>query len=103
MTKMFRPVNYVAPVSDKKNILILLANAAQAFTVPTGYSKVFLSVDVPGLALWVQINAVAVIPTITVTDGSAPMLNPAGFEVTAADTISCICASACTVQALFFA
>ena len=103
MAKMFRPTNFVAPVSDKSNILILLANAAQAFTVPTGYSKVWLSVDVSGLALWVKLNAVAVIPTITVTDGSAPMLNPAGFEVTAADTISCICASACTVNALFYA
>jgi hypothetical protein len=102
MTIRFSPVNFIVQVSDSRNALVLAAGVAQAFTVPAEKNKVILSVDLANVALWVNINVAAVIPVGNITDGSAPMLNPAGFEVISGQTISCICASACTVSALYY-
>lgn len=94
--------NYAPPPTAVRNVLVLAANTAQAFTVPSGYTKVYMTMDTPGLALWVDENKTAVIPTGNITDGTAPMLNPYGREVRPGASLSCICASACTVLAEFY-
>jgi hypothetical protein len=95
--------DYAPPISDYKNVLVLAANTAQAFTVPAGKFKVYLTASVSGVALYVKKNATATIPSSNVTDGSGPMLNPGGRQVSPGDTISCICADACVVVAEFYA
>ena len=68
-------VPFAPRISTKINALVLSANTAQAFTVPAGFTKAFISCDTPGAAVWMAYNKAAVIPTGNITNGSCPMLN----------------------------
>lgn len=95
-------VPFAPTISTKINALVLSANTAQAFTVPAGFTKAFISCDTPGAAVWMAYNKAAVIPTGNITNGSCPMLNPAGRMVSGGDTLSCISASNCIVICEFW-
>jgi hypothetical protein len=102
MTVRFLPDDFVRPISDKINCLVLIANTAQAFTVPTGYTKVLLAVSLAGQPIWIKRNGTAAIPSSSVSDGTCPMLNPCALSVKPGDTLSCISSEACIVTAEFY-
>ena len=85
------------------NTLVLLANAAQSFTVPDGYGKICLSCDTAGQAVWSKLNATATIPGATTTNGASSQLNVGCRSVKSGDTVSCIAAANCLVTAEFWA
>lgn len=93
---------YVLSNTDVVNALVLVANTAQSFTVPAKARMYYLSCDTPGVTVWVKRNGTAVIPTSNITDGTSPLINPAGRSCAPGDTLSCICASACIVTAEFY-
>lgn len=100
MPIQFKPQEFVRSVSDHVDCLVLLANAAQSFTVPAGYSKVLFACTGP--TLWVDVTNEAVIPIASITDGTAPMLNPASLFVVPGATISCISPTTCAVVAEYY-
>ena len=95
--------HFCPKISTTINTLVLAANTAQSFTVPALAYKVILTKSVSSAALWVDKDAVAVIPVANVTDGSSPMLNPGIRQVAPGDVLSCICDEAVKVTAEFYA
>jgi len=77
----------IPPFSTWTDAKVLEANVAETYTVPTGcYLLVF---NAPG-GFWVRKGGTAAIPAADVTDGTAPVYNPASRLVTPGDQLSFI-------------
>lgn len=63
--------------------VVVSAGTASAYTIPSNVDTLlFYSTR----DIYVRFNATAAIPTVTATDGSAPMPNPGVFVVDSTDT-----------------
>ena len=79
--------------------IVLLANAAQTQTIPTGANWVVMSANCNFYALP---GASAAVPGATTTTGGASMLNPAAWYIVGQTQITLISASACIVTLSFY-
>jgi hypothetical protein len=80
------------------NAKSLAASTAESFTVPTGATRVIFSAT---CNFYANPTTTATVPG-DVTDGSASMLNPAGWGVRDVTAISVIASVACVVTAAFY-
>lgn len=77
--------------------IVLVANAAQTYTVPTNAKYIAFECS-GGNDFYANFRSVtAVVPSATTTDGSAPTMNPTQRIVGSGDTISLVSAANCTV------
>ena len=74
--------------------VVLVADTATAYTVPTGGDFLLISSTV---SFYASSLGTAVIPTADVTDGTASELNPVLRAVGAGETISFIADRACVI------
>ena len=81
------------------NARVLAASTAEAFTVPTGATRVIFSAD---CNFYANPTTTATVPAADVTNGSSSMLNPAGWGLRDVTSISVISSTACVVTAAFF-
>ena len=85
--------NFCIPFSRQNNTLVLVANTAQAFTVPAECHRVHFNMDPLGQTFWVDDQKKAVIPATSLVNGAAPECNPEARFVQPGQTLSCISAS----------
>ena len=85
--------------TDHSNTLILTAGVANSITVPDGYYLAFFTTDTD---FWATIGGTASIPTVDITDGTSPELNPVLRRVSPGDVISVISATDAKVQVSFY-
>lgn len=85
---------YSPSFSDMKYSMLLAANTAQSFTVPSTYSEwAIVFSPAPGSSVWISNNATAAIPTGTVA-ASTCELNPQVRMVRGGDVLSFITSNA---------
>ena len=84
--------------SDYVDAKSLAANVAEVITVPSDATKILFSCS--GI-FYAKHNAAATVPGDT-ADGTASVLNPSGWVVTAADTIGIIAPAACVCTLEYF-
>lgn len=75
----------------------LAAGVAKTITVPTGARFVLFSANSD---FYVKGDGAATVPG-DISDGTAPVLNPAGRELTGVSSLSLIAPAACVVTATF--
>lgn len=75
----------IAP--DWINVYLLSAGVAKDCVVPSTAEYVFFNTNVD---IWVKMNGIASIPTIDITDGSAPEFMPAVRQIKGITNISII-------------
>ena len=81
------------------NNYVLSANEHETITVPTDARFVLFNADSD---IWVNIDGVAEIPTINVTDGTGSELNPAIRYLDTATTIGIVSESATRLSLMFY-
>lgn len=94
---------FAPPVSGTIHARVLAANVAELHVIPALARFVVFS---PSAAFWAKFgvaDVVAAIPSVDVTDGSAPELNPEAREIPAGAThISLVAGTAAIVSMAFY-
>lgn len=91
-----RNPTFLRPVPAHVDVRVLGANTAESASVPGGARFVIVSANCA--ELWVKTDGTAAIPAADVTDGSAAELNPSGYYVEGAVSLSVISPTGCTVS-----
>ncbi len=86
---------FIVNITPASDAMYLAAGVAQTYTIPTGANKLLFSC---ADEFWVDGNKAAVIPTGTITDGSAPLRSPSALGTHGYTTLSFISPRACIVQ-----
>lgn len=81
------------------DVLVLLANVSQTQAVPAAANWVIFSAD---CNFFVAIGASAAVPAASTSNGSAPMQNPAGWNVTGVTQITLVAATNCKITLAFY-
>lgn len=89
--------------SDTIYAIVLAANTPQYLNVPAGATLVLFSVT-GGSDFWMKLGATAglAVPSASITDGTAPELNPLVRQIGRTATIGLVSAAACTVMMAFY-
>lgn len=80
----------VVQISDYNLFLKLSAEQEKTFTVPAGGNVLVFNCSAP---FYVKVGETVEIPTVDITDGSAPELSPVAREVNPGDVIHVISAN----------
>ncbi len=67
--------------------VVLVANVAQVYTIPTGATRLLFSADND---FYANYGAAGAVPSIAVTDGSASEMNPELREISGVTTVGLI-------------
>lgn len=81
------------------NAYVLAANTAQPVTIPTGARVAMFSAT---SNFYVKFQGAAAVPTVNVTNGSAPELNPTARDVTGYTTLSLVAPADSVVTICYF-
>ena len=87
--------------SDYIDTAVLAAGVKEDFTVPTDAGKVIFA-STGDFYCRIGSAAVAAVPTVDITDGSASELNPTARRVVAGETISLIASAICKITMAFY-
>jgi hypothetical protein len=88
---------YGLGMPDHRDALVLEANTAKDYTIPTGAKTLYI-VCVGTANIWVNPDDTAVIPAADITDGTAPIANPMMIGVSGLTSLSIIADAACKLS-----
>jgi len=86
-------------ISDNRNTLVLTANTAESIAVPEGAQIALFSATAD---FWADYDNTAIVPSVDITNGTAPELNPTLRRLNNVSNISLISASAAKIQISFY-
>lgn len=86
-------------ISDDRNTVVLSAGAAQSIAVPNRASIVLFSADAD---FWADYDSTAIVPSVSITNGTSPELNPTLRRLNNVSNISLISTSAAKIQISFY-